>query len=54
MKQYIAFHVWQKYSKYLKQYLWKEYTFFADSYFVSSIGNISADKLNTCIEEQGK
>lgn len=54
MKQYITFHIWEKYSKYLKQYLWKEHTFFADGYFVSSIGNVSADKLNAYIEEQGK
>lgn len=54
MKQYITFHIWQKYSKYLKQYLWKEHTFFTDGYFISSIGNVSADKLNTYIEEQGK
>lgn len=54
MKQYITFRIWQKYSKYLKQYLWKERTFFTDGYFVSSICNASADKLNTYIEEQGK
>lgn len=54
MKQYITFHIWQKYGKYLKQYLLKEHTFFTDGYFVSSIGNVSADKLNAYIEEQGK
>ena len=54
MKQNITFHIWQKYSKYLKQYLWKEHTFLTNGYFVSSVGNVSADKLNAYIEEQGK
>lgn len=53
MKQYITFHIWQKYSKYIKQYLWKEHTLFTDGYFVSSIGTVSADKLNAYIEEKG-
>ena len=54
MKKYITFHILHKYSKYLKQYLWKEHTLFANGYFVSSICNVSADKLNACIEEHGK
>lgn len=54
MKQYITFHIWQKYNKYMKQYLWKEHIFFIDGYFVSSIGNVSADKFNAYIEEQDK
>lgn len=54
MKQYITFHIWPKYNKYLIQYLCKEYIFFTNVYFIIFVGTISADVLTAYIEEQGK
>jgi putative transposase len=53
MKSYITFHIWNTESNYLKNYLWKEKTFFTDGYFVCSIGNVSKEQLQKYIENQG-
>lgn len=53
MKSYITFHIWNIESNYLKNYLWKEKTFFTDGYFVCSIGNVSKEQLQKYIENQG-
>jgi len=53
MKSYITFHIWETEYVYLKNYLWREKTFFTDGYFVCSIGNVSKEQLQKYIENQG-
>ena len=54
MKSYTSYHIWEKYSTYLSKCLWKERKFWSDSYFISSIGNVSQETLQHYIENQGK
>lgn len=37
----------------LRKHFWKEHTFWADGYFVCSVGNISEEMLKKYIENQG-
>lgn len=53
MKGYITYHIWEKNASYLCKYFWKERTFFADGYFVCSVGNVSERTLKEYIENQG-
>ena len=53
IKSYTTYHIWKKYSQYLSRYFWKERTFWSDGYFVSTIGNVSEERLHTYIENQG-
>ena len=53
IKSYATYHIWKKYSQYLSRYFWKERTFWSDGYFVSTIGNVSEERLHTYIENQG-
>ena len=53
MKSYITFHIWETEYVYLKNYLWREKTFFTDGYFVCSIGHVSKEQLQKYIENQG-
>ena len=53
MKSYTTFHIWETEYVYLKNYLWREKTFFTDGYFVCSIGNVSKEQLQKYIENQG-
>ena len=39
LKQESTVYIWKKYKSTLKQYFWKEHTFWSDGYFVASIGN---------------
>lgn len=53
MKSYITYHIWEKYSAYLRKCFWKEKTFFTDEYFICSVGNVSEKTLKEYIENQG-
>ena len=53
IKSYTTYHIWKKYSQYLSRYFWKERTFWSDGYFVSTIVNVSEERLHTYIENQG-
>lgn len=53
MKSYTTFHIWKKYSDYLRKFYWKEKTFWTDGYFVCSIGSVSEKTLKEYIENQG-
>ena len=39
MKSYTTYHIWKRYPDYPRKYFWKEHTFWADGYFVCSVGN---------------
>ena len=43
----------EKYDNFLKQYFWKEHTFWTDGYFICSIGNVSEETLKNYIKNQG-
>ena len=54
LKQYTAYHIWQKYESYLSKCLWNERTFWSDDYFIASIGEVSSKTLKYYIENQSK
>ena len=54
MKSFSAFHIWKKHEDILKNFFWKERTFWTDGYFISSIGEVSEATLKQYIENQGK
>ena len=53
LKQESTVYIWKKYKSTLKQYFWKEHTFWSDGYFVASIGNANEKIIQKYIEEQG-
>ena len=53
MKSYTTYHIWKKYSHYLRKHFWKEHTFRTDGYVVFSVGNVSEEMLRKYIENQG-
>ena len=53
MKSYTTYHIWQKHCNYLSKCFWKEHTFWADGYFICSVGNVSEKILKEYIENQG-
>lgn len=52
LKQQTTFAIWKKFPN-LKQFFWKEKTFWSDGYFVTTIGQVSQETLKKYIEEQG-
>jgi len=54
MKSFTAFHIWENHSDILKNFFWKERTFWSDGYFISTIGDVSQETLWNYIENQGK
>ncbi len=52
LKQQTTFAIWRKFPI-LKQFFWKEKTFWSDGYFVTTIGQVSQETLKKYIEEQG-
>lgn len=54
LKQYTAYHLWQKYGSWLSSIFWHERTFWSDGYFIASIGEVSSETLKTYIENQGR
>lgn len=53
LKQQITIKLWNEFSDELCKYFWKERTFFTDGYFVSTIGEVSAETLRKYIQNQG-
>ena len=53
LKQEYTVYIWKKYKSTLKQYFWKEHTFWSDGYFVASIGNANEKTIQKYIAEQG-
>lgn len=53
IKQLSTFRIWKKYEILLKQYFWKEKTFWSDGYFACSTGNASTETIMEYIRTQG-
>lgn len=53
LKQMSISAVWKKYGDFLRHNFYEEQTFWADGYFVSSIGNVSQETIKKYIENQG-
>ena len=53
LKSYTTYHIWKGHAAFLKHHFWKEPTFWADGYFVCSVGNVSEETLKHYIENQG-
>ena len=53
LKQQSTIQIWKIYKKELKRHFWKENTFWADGYFVSTIGEVSSKTLRYYIQNQG-
>lgn len=53
LKQQTTIRLWNEFSDKLCKYFWKERTFFTDGYFVSTIGEVSAETLRKYIQNQG-
>ena len=53
IKSYTTYNIWKKYDNFLKQYFWKEHTFWTDGYFICLIGNVSEEALKSYIKNQG-
>lgn len=45
IKNYTIYHIWKRYTKYLKNHFWKEYTFWTDGYLTCGVGNDSEEML---------
>ena len=54
LKQYITYHLWEKYGGYLRNQFWHEKTFWSDGYFIASIGEVSSSTLQQYIVNQGQ
>lgn len=54
LKSYTTFHIWKLYPKWLSTIFKREHTFWTDSYFISSIGEVSSETLKNYILTQGK
>jgi putative transposase len=53
LKQYSTYNLWKIQEPYLKKFYWKEHLLWTRGYFVSTVGNVSADMLQKYIDEQG-
>jgi putative transposase len=53
IKQETTIGIWNKYPAQLRKHFWKEHTFWARGYFVSSIGYASKDTIEHYIATQG-
>ncbi len=53
IESYMIYHIWERYSNYLKKHFWKERTFWTDEYFACSVGNVSEETIKKYIENQG-
>lgn len=45
--------LWSEYEQYLRYFYWKENLLWTRGYFVSSVGNASADAIQAYIDSQG-
>jgi len=53
LKGYSTILLWKNFEKELKKEFCKDHTFWADGYFVCSIGNVSEKTIRRYIDEQG-
>ena len=53
LKQESTIGIWRIFLNELKNHYWNERTFWTDGYFVSSIGEVSAETLKNYIQNQG-
>ena len=53
MESYTTYHIWERYSNYIRKHFWKENTFWTNGYFACSVGTVSEEMLRKYIENQG-
>jgi len=53
LKQESTVSIWKEFPILLKEYFWKEKTFWADGYFVATTGQVSEEMIKKYIETQG-
>lgn len=53
LKQESTVRIWNLFPELLCRYFYRERTFWTDGYFVSTIGNVSQEKIKHYIEQQG-
>jgi len=53
IKGFTTYWLWKRFDSILAKEFWKERTFWADGYFVCSVGNVSEKMLKEYIENQG-
>lgn len=53
LKQESTVRIWKLFPETLRRYFYREHTFWTDGYFVSTIGNVSQEKIKHYIEQQG-
>lgn len=53
IKQESTIRIWKTQASYLSTFFWKEHTLWSDGYFASTIGNISKEKVEEYIRNQG-
>ena len=53
LKQESTVRIWKLFPEMLRRYFYRERTFWTDGYFVSTIGNVSQEKIKHYIEQQG-
>ena len=46
--------MWKEFGEYLRRYFWYKNALWSDSYFVCTIGEVSAENIKKYIENQGK
>lgn len=51
LKSYTTYHAWKLNPLFLQKHYWKEHTFWADRYFVVSVGDVSAKSLQEYIQK---
>lgn len=53
LKQESTIRIWKLFPELLRRWFYREHTFWTDGYFVSTIGNVSQEKIKHYIEQQG-
>ena len=53
IKQLSTYRIYNLHKQKLKDYFWKENTFWSDGYFVCSVGNAASETIEKYIETQG-
>ena len=53
LKQESTIRIWKLFSELLRRWFYREHTFWTNGYFVSTIGNVSQEKIKHYIEQQG-
>jgi putative transposase len=54
IKQLSTYRIWKKHEELLKQFYWKEKTFWSDDYFACSTGKASTETIMEYIKTQGQ